>query len=68
MAKELSRQLNSQPNGYHPRDVLWDFAALYGKDASWGQTPPAFTGGPVVSATPALAKKLAAYSGSSVGG
>ena len=62
VAKELSRELAAEPNGYHPRGVLWDFAALYGKQTKWGQSPPFFTGGPVVRVVSDLQTKLAVFS------
>jgi hypothetical protein len=62
VAQELKRELAAEPNGYHPKGVLWDFAALYGKQAQWGKSAPVFTGGPVVFAVSDLEKRLYAFS------
>jgi hypothetical protein len=67
VAKELRRELVSEPNGYNPRGTLWDFLALYGKQAKWGETPPVFTGGPVVMTAPELQKRLTVRSAGNLG-
>ena len=66
MAQELQRQLASEGNGYRRKGTLWDFQALYGRQAKWGESLPVFTGGPVAFTTAALEEKLAAFSSSIV--
>lgn len=62
VARELRQQLSSEPSCCQRKGVLWDLAALYGKQAQWGNSPPVFIDGPVVDAAPALGKRLAALS------
>ena len=59
VAKDMRRQLVSRPNSPPPGGVLWDFAALYGKETKWGDSSPKYAEGPVVYAAPNLASRLA---------
>ena len=61
VAAELSHQLSSEPSCCKRNDTLWDLAALYGKEATWGAAP-VFADGTVVEAAPVLEKKLAQFS------
>ena len=60
VAGELRRQLSSEPSCCQRKGILWDFAALYGNQAQWGNSSPAFADGPVVDAASDLEKRLAA--------
>jgi hypothetical protein len=62
VAGELHRQLSSEPSCCNRKGNLWDLAALYGRQAQWGNSSPVFTDGPVVDAAPDLGKQLAALS------
>jgi len=59
VAEALRRQLSSEPSCCQRKGILWDLAALYGKQAEWGSASPVFADGPVVDAAPDLAKLLA---------
>ena len=59
VAGELHRQLSLEPSCCQRKGVLWDFAALYGRQAQWGNSSPVFADGPVVDAAPDLEKRLA---------
>jgi hypothetical protein len=63
VAEALHHQLSSEPTCCQRRGILWDLAALYGKQAKWGNSSPVFAGGPVVDAAPTLEKRLAALLG-----
>ena len=67
VASQLQRQLTSTSAGYHHRGTLWDFVALYGKDARWDDAHPTFTGGPVVMVAAMLARKLTPLSAANLG-
>jgi len=58
IAGELQHQLGSEPSCCKRDGVLWDLAALYGKEAQWGNSAPLFADGPVVDASPNLEKRL----------
>ncbi|HET7748906.1 MAG TPA: hypothetical protein VFK81_05965 [Terriglobales bacterium] len=59
VAKALAGQLPSSTDGYRSRGVLWDFVALYDKQAKWNVSQPVLTGSPVVMQASALRAKLA---------
>ena len=62
VAEALHHQLSSEPSCCQRRGILWDLAALYGKQAKWGNSSPVFAGGPVVDAAPDVEKRLASDS------
>jgi hypothetical protein len=62
VAGQLRQQLSTTPSCCQRSGTLWDLAALYGKQATWG-TSPIFADGTVVHAAPFLEKKLAEFSG-----
>jgi len=62
VAEALHHQLSSEPSCCQRRGILWDLAALYGKQAKWGTSSPVFAGGPVVDAAPDVEKRLASGS------
>jgi hypothetical protein len=59
VAEVLHRQLSSEPSCCQRGGILWDLAALYGKQAKWGNSPPVFASGPVVDAAPDVEERLA---------
>jgi len=67
VAGELRRQLSSEPSCCQRSGILWDLAVLYEKQAQWGNASPVFAEGPVVDAAPALEKRIATLSYSSIG-
>jgi len=67
VAGELRRQLSSEPSCCQRKGILWDLAALYGKQAQWGNFSPVFADGPVVDAAPAVEKRFTSLSDSSIG-
>ena len=56
VAKELRAHLADSQVAERSR-ILWDVVAVFRKNTKWNSTP-AFFGGPVVRATPELAKQL----------
>jgi hypothetical protein len=67
VARELREQLSAEPSCCQRQGILWDLAALYGKQGQWGNSPPWFANGPVVDAAPTLAKGLTEPSGNNTG-
>jgi hypothetical protein len=65
VAGQLHRQLSSEPACCRSSGILWDLAALYGKQAQWGDSSPLFADGPVVKAEPELEKRLTPLVGAS---
>jgi hypothetical protein len=63
VAKELRQQLSAEPSCCERKGILWDLAVLYGKQARWEDSSPAFADGPVVNAAPVLEERLAGLSG-----
>jgi hypothetical protein len=63
IAGELQRQLLSEPSCCKREGTLWDFAALYERQAQWGMSAPLFADGTVVDSAFALEKRLAEHSG-----
>jgi hypothetical protein len=68
VAKELRQQLTSPPSCCQSGSILWDMAVLYPRQAQWGNIPPVFADGTVISAAPALKEKLASLTGDERGG
>jgi hypothetical protein len=66
VAAELQHQLSSEPSCCKRDGILWDLAALYDKQAQWGDSRPMFADGTVVDAAPDLEKGLAALSSGSL--
>jgi hypothetical protein len=67
VARELRQQLSSNPSCCQRKGVLWDFAALYGKQVQWSNSSPLLAAGPVVDAAPALERRLAGRDSASIG-
>jgi hypothetical protein len=68
VAKELGQQISDlDPGCCQRKGILWDSAALYGKQAQWSHSPPVFIEGPVVRAAADVGKKLAALLGGGLG-
>jgi len=63
IAGELQRQLSSEPSCCKRDGTLWDLAALYGREAQWGDSRPVFADGTVVNAAPVLEERFAGLSG-----
>jgi hypothetical protein len=61
VAKELRAHLPSEAQG-GPPNKIWDVVAVYPKDTKWDSVP-IFTAGPVVRATPDVAKQLTISAG-----
>jgi hypothetical protein len=61
VAGQLRGQLSSEPSCCQRSGTLWDLAAIYGKEATWGASP-VFADGTVVDAAPVLEKKLSQFS------
>jgi hypothetical protein len=57
VAKELRAHLRESQIADRNK-ILWDVVAVYPRDAKWGSAP-VFFDGPVVRATPELAKQIA---------
>ncbi|HXY06426.1 MAG TPA: hypothetical protein VEI52_01125 [Terriglobales bacterium] len=63
IAADLQHQLSSEPSCCKRDGTLWDLAALYDKQAQWGNSRPVFADGTVVDAAPDLEKRLAGFLG-----
>ncbi|MGB7331292.1 MAG: hypothetical protein WBD25_07895, partial [Terriglobales bacterium] len=64
VAGELRQQLPGSQICCQRKGVIWDAAALYPREAQWGNSTPAFFGGAVVDVAGEVRQHLSAMSSS----